>query len=358
MAKKKLQGKSKPKAQRKTIVKTYVPKRTAHPCSALLARSFIRPFDPLIRGKVCWPAFPQQDTWKMAAVANVIVSTNANGIGFVMFDPSVANDKFCICYSNVNTFVGTTFPAFGSGTGYTQTYVGTLPYASNNMVQFNGGTSQGRIVSVGLRFRSLSTKLNEGGMILAVNTPNSTVVGLTLTGSPTISSVRKLPFRTEKSVELGFCPPDADNIFFAPELVSGSSNNMWFPWSQGTVAAPQIGLIFQSSAANQLIDVDFIQHMEFRGPLTSTVSTTTDIVPLEELGAVTAAAASASQTPNSELSPAQDISNTLRSYGGVGRMIDEALAGSRRFPTSGAWAEPHGTMMVDRVSKRAPPRAP
>lgn len=146
-------------------------------CSKLYAQAIGRPF--ATSEGVCIPSGsgPSRPSQKVRSTLRFVASvgSTASNFGFVLISPSLANDNVCVTHSNASYAATTTAFYNQPASEYTQLSL-PLPYRKAELKSGDGFSStasvQGRIVSLGVRWRYVGTELNRGGRTYALTHPD------------------------------------------------------------------------------------------------------------------------------------------------------------------------------------------
>jgi len=139
-----------------------------HPYVGQVLERFLNPHDRA-GPKVGLPTFPNFPSMKARGYVDFTMVTGSAGYGFVSVNPSLANDTVQVNYSSATNYAGTTVNAMNAGAvGTSTTTVSNLPFAT---AQF-GGSMRGRIVAVGLSFKSTTAPLYTQGVVQTLVEPS------------------------------------------------------------------------------------------------------------------------------------------------------------------------------------------
>lgn len=143
-------------------------------CGAKYIMCLKNPFDMFCVG-ACVPRTPARPSQKISYRKRFNVSTGVEGMGFVLLCPTVSNDLPAAYATNSSYTQPTAIKISTDGVGAPGIYNDGLPYSQS---LFNVGPQsvvpqiQGRIISVGLRWRYTGTVLNQGGSLYSFVDPN------------------------------------------------------------------------------------------------------------------------------------------------------------------------------------------
>jgi len=279
-------------------------------CEAIYLKAVLDPFDPSLRGRVCYPSFPSRDSVKYNTTWAGTVTIGTNGLGFLMVDPTYANDVISVWYTG-GSYAGTTSSAFSKSDAGVSNSTMSGPYASALFQSFNsaGSSNEARVVTGGIRTKYTGTELNRGGLnaYLLDQSQDSLVNNTTLGASFGLTYSNKFPTLGDEWQHF-VIPP-----FHEVDLEYNGSTNL-FPWSQnrGTTANPFIGVVFNGTAGNTFW-VELIFHCEVAGASVQLAAATPSHIGNQQLiQSVMSASASAVYRPDSEKTSSIGILSRLR----------------------------------------------
>jgi len=335
-------------------------------CTLKYALALSDPFSPSARG-ACIPigGSPSQKIHSFIRF-DVVIGTTGTAIVYVM--PSLANDMPSIIYTT-STYGGTlpiyttsgTIGASGVNsalnTGLTYGFHNG-PYTANQTIGETAsglGTTNGRIVSVGLRAQYTGTTLNESGLYYCYHDPgHSSLAGISYFqigafGDANVEGISRKPcmltvhgvndselnFSSQASPEAAIAntigatqaqtlyPYSNGDYIFANSYTGAPVNvGAYVPVSLGTVGAPvgvPIAVIGITGVAGQSVHLEYIQHMEFQGLAAASALTSTESDPPGAAMVRTAALA----LPASKLAQPDKSSWDLM-YAGLGALWNAA----------------------------------
>jgi len=242
----------------------------------LIAATF--PFAEEARG-ACVPVFPSRPSKKVADVKSAIISTSATGEGFIVVSPCLAKDRNCLWYTDAS-FVGSeidiqpmlptgVLASFMHGAGHGQDAFkdDSLSLASSYV---------GRMVSVGLRVRCISSVDKIGGlMYMVADSEHNNLNGFSSDDMRNHADCHKVAISNEfDGVSLiANCSNEVDYpIYIAAGSGTDRDRNQIFPFSYGrtieggstaTGAAPIA--IWISGEPGAKYEFEVIQHTELIG---------------------------------------------------------------------------------------------
>lgn len=150
------------------------PRFALSPCAALYANAIANPFS--VEEGVCIPSSSSlmRPSQKVRSHMRFVAAVGKS-IGFAIFSPCLANNKYTVHYTN-SSFAGTNMDfLLGTTGGMNAARMTTLPYTLGEFTDgsvFNGARVQGRIVSYGIRWRYIGTELNKGGRLYCLVHPD------------------------------------------------------------------------------------------------------------------------------------------------------------------------------------------
>lgn len=282
-------------------------------CALKYALACSDPFNVAARG-ACIPSAPAHPSQKVHTFARFTASVGTNNVGFIAWNPAIANDAPCIYYTD-STFTG----AFATGvdiltatstlrTGVVATGLDNLPYSSTQLTSV-AGTDQrgviGKIVAGALRIQYVGTTLNESGLYYCLQEPNhgnlsgyngnsigfyadADVSAITrkpcmlnsfavteneLNWSSTIVNTAQIPSQQATAIIYPFSKGDQ---FFS--TAAGDLAYQYGTDAYGTslYAAPPNGVIAFTGVAGQQLHVEVILHVEYTGNVPGPMETRND----------------------------------------------------------------------------------
>lgn len=274
--------KPKPSPQRSLVARTNA---QLEACEEMYLRALSNPFDPLIRGKVCYPSFPAKQSAKYVATALINVNIGTNGVGWLMVDPTPSNSNNAIYYTDSSysgTLASVLTTTIGSGV-VAATF--NSPTTSSPFIESYAG-HQFRMIAAGMKFRYTGTNLNKGGSVFALNSPQQVSLNGYPLGSLSASAISR-EHRVEDIYQAVVVPPSHE------EDVEWKDIDQIFPWSDGggTAAAPISALGFFGTPGNTFV-VKLIVHYEVAGPGYNQFATLSHIGRAQVVQSITTAAAS------------------------------------------------------------------
>lgn len=314
IANKKARGKSQPKGKRRNKApsnrraqkKTQAPapKFSLSHCATLYANAIANPFSA--EEGVCIPSSTGivRPSQKARSHGRFIAEVGAS-VGFAIFAPSLANDKWNVFYTRTN-FTGTTADfILGTTPGVDASTLASLPYRSTDFTSgtsFTGGRVQGRIVSYGIRWRYIGTELNKGGRVYCLVHPDHdnlygtqfSVMGnfkecITLpvsrswqetcifsqtavetnypAGQYALNNTSASTITQDAMEELQVLYPLSQNQFLSSNYITANSTGL-----TGLVGGAPVAVFFDGVEGNQF-EFEVIQHSEFIGTTTQSMLT-------------------------------------------------------------------------------------
>jgi len=334
---------AKPKAFREPRVSSTV---SLTKCALKYALACSDPFNVAARG-ACIPVAPAHPSQKVHTFARFTAAVGINNVGFIAWNPAIANDAPCIYYTDTD-FTGT----LGTGidilsapstlrTGVNAVELSNLPYSSTQLTSV-AGTDQraviGKIVAGALRIQYVGTTLNESGLYYCLQEPNhgnlsgynansigyyadADVSAITrkpcmlnsfavteneLNWSSTIVNTAQIPSQQATAI---IYPYSKGDQFFS--TAAGDLSLQYGTDSYGTAlfAAPPNGVIAFSGVAGQQLHVEVILHVEYTGNVPGPMETRNDA---DAEGAAIVMAATA-QMPSAKLAAPRASSWSLMS---------------------------------------------
>lgn len=142
-------------------------------------KSYIHPFDPEVRSAHI-PTTPSYPTYKVMGFIRGTGYIGTQGIGFVAFAPTVANDSSCVYYTTAAYAQNMAAPAAsdsgilsGGATIPAIAVMSNLPYTSSQITATTRNAKiEPRIVSAALRLQFTGTELNRSGLVYAYTDPD------------------------------------------------------------------------------------------------------------------------------------------------------------------------------------------
>lgn len=268
-------------------------------CAAKLAAAIADPFSEEARGS-CFPLYPAPDSQKISAFARIEGAIGTQGVGFISFTPSVANDLPSYFVSGSTFALGrnTILTADSTyATGVTPGYHNG-PYSASQLVRNNGdpeSTLSGRIVAVGARLVYTGTTLNQSGTITCLQHPtHGTLTGCTVSQLQGWAQSDIGPF-TRKPCTLVIAPASVHEAAY-PTGFEATNSRLCYPFGADNayhqtyegntvwqnfqvvdtvsvgIAAPIAGIMV-TGVAGSTFHVDLVQHLEYTGSTAASVST-------------------------------------------------------------------------------------
>jgi len=262
------------------------------PCAIKYALAIADPFSPGAK-QSCVPRAPSIPSLKNTAVTRITAFVGTSGVGFVLLNPTLANDLPALWYTQA-TFTGLAVTPLSANntitTGVTTSNL-PLPYNSTSLLS-SGGSYQvyGRIVSSGLRIKYTGTTMNESGAYYCYVTPNhDNVMGYAGSASAAGALLETSVTSIDREPCSIACYGINDNETTYSNTNSGTSQSVLFPFSAinntfnngytynpGYSNGSPIGVIIFTGVAGSSFLVECIQHTEYAGPSAATLTTTTD----------------------------------------------------------------------------------
>jgi len=156
----------KPYKPNQTRAMSLIQKLQVHDCSIMYANVLVDPFGTPDGACIPSELFPLPSQ-KSSTLLRGTFSLGTTGYGFLLFNPTLANDLACVMAST-GTSVGTSSTAFSAFTNPALFTMTGLPYSN---AQFGNGI-QGRIVGYGLRIRYVGALMNTNGTIFMKEDPD------------------------------------------------------------------------------------------------------------------------------------------------------------------------------------------
>lgn len=253
-------------------------------CVLKYATAISDPWSPDAEG-VCIPTFPSRASMKITSFARFTVTIGTNGVGFAMVSPCLANDINAVWYSSA-TYAGTaanapsvTATTIGNGTTPASAITNN-PFTSSQMTagsETSTPSVMGRVVSVGVSVQYTGTKLNEGGLIYGLVTPNH---GSTNSlNVPLLAAYREAYVQTSSSRKHWFSMAGQSNREVQYPDYGGTITNddigAKYPFSNGQQLDPTQGssgappfLVFMTGEVGNTFEVEIVQHSEYVGSAT------------------------------------------------------------------------------------------
>lgn len=262
-------------------------------CASQYQAALSDPFSNLALG-ACLPRFPALRSQKLAILSKFLVSTNAEGNGFLHIIPTLANDSICAHFSTSSWTGDSNSVNISVATAGTETAQVNSPYSSAQLVAEGIGSCRGRILSVGARITPVTSVSNLGGLITMYVDPDhsdvNAISGSNTASRPTASTMRVGP----KGTVVQIAGIREEEFEYTPN--SGSSIDILYPFSSSeyssvdtTVGNAVCKVAFYAGESTQTYWVELIEHCEFIGPLTAGSGTMSHVDP-NGFAAVNAAA--------------------------------------------------------------------
>lgn len=288
-------------------------------CAMRYAMAITTPWSQEALG-ACVPQ-PAGMTYKTYGWVRTSVIMPANGYGFVIASPSLANDMPCL-YASGNGYAGIggeVIPIVGGlpNVGVLEIPCANLPYARTQFIKSSPSQSlvAGRIVSVGLRVRYTGNDINLGGQVYALREPYhaSVQVRTNAGGLPfpatydwwgakiqtritnfnrSWTDIADFAYSREEQDILSWTT--ADNTM---RNAAAAETVLLYPFSNGEndffdnvgvqtrtvngtqVGIPTLGLIF-TGTPGQPVAIEYIIHVEYTGPPTAGATSPSDADPV------------------------------------------------------------------------------
>lgn len=257
-------------------------------CALKYYKAITNPWDPSAEG-CCVPRHPARLSHKVRGYTRVTAVTGTNGVGFVLFTPTLANDSIAYICSNAG-YTGTNVNAQvnTASTGVSTGNMSTLPYTTAAFTggdPYGGNYLSGRIVAAGVSIQYTGTVSNQGGLIYGLVTPDHN--NINNIGSDTVGSYNEAQvFRVDnKRHWLVTSALDDNELNYPDQAVDGVETSVIaqvYPFSNGqklsttdtTTGGAPLGFYWSSSAGNSFV-VEFVTHVEYIGRATSHSQTIT-----------------------------------------------------------------------------------
>lgn len=287
------------KAMNSSVVRSSIGSVKMSTCAAKLAAAIADPFSEEAKG-ACFPLYPAPDSQKIAPFSRVEGAIGTAGVGFIAFNPSVANDVPSFYISGAN-FTGTRNTILSAAsTLSTGVFAGTHngPYGAAQLIRGSGAPESslsGRVVAAGIRVFYTGTTLNQSGTITCLQHPtHGTLTGMTAGQAQSFTQSDVQPF-TRKSCTLSVAPCAVQEAAY-PTGYEASKTRLLYPFGADNVyhttyegdatftstatvdgnvvglAAP-IALIMVTGVAGSTFHIDYTIHLEYTGSTCAAVST-------------------------------------------------------------------------------------
>lgn len=268
-------------------------------CAAKLAAAIADPFSEEARG-ACFPLYPAPDSQKISAFSRIEGAIGTQGVGFISFSPSVANDtpSYYVSGSTFSLARNTILTADSTyATGVTPGYHNG-PYTAAQLVRNSGDPESalsGRVVAVGARLVYTGTTLNQSGTVTCLQHPtHGTLTGTTnaqlqgfaqsdigpftrepctLIMAPAAVHEAAYPTGFEASNSRLLYPFGGDNAFHQTYEGNIVWNNFQTIDTVSVGLAAPIASIMVTGVAGSTFHVDLVLHLEYTGSTAAAVST-------------------------------------------------------------------------------------
>lgn len=247
-------------------------------CVLKYATAISDPWSPEAGG-ACIPTFPSRPSHKVTAFARAQCVVGTAGVGAILVCPALANSSNCMYISN-STWTGTTAAVTNATGGTFAAVTHNAPYTTAQLSPVSEIISApvaGRIVSVGVSVQYTGTKLNEGGLIIGLVSPNhenlntnypSSTLGAFREAYISVSGSKKHWFTIagQSSEEVEY--PDNRGVYTSTDII-----NSIYPLSNGqsldATLSTSVGaaplLIYVNGVAGNSFQVEYIMHAEYIG---------------------------------------------------------------------------------------------
>jgi hypothetical protein len=231
-------------------------------CAEIYAKALVNPwgdFDEL----PCVPCAPADLTYKFRNLMRGQFQAGSAGVGWIQWAPQNPTNNIPSIITTTNLYAGTSF-AYGAGN--TSVPKASLPYSNNNFLTA-GQCLGARLVASGLRVRTTTPVLNQGGSLQACRLPTGQQLSLislnTLAASvETVKTGAQLTTREDGWNYWNYIPQDEEDIDFPDGNVDYSTAGKGFL---------NFGMAYQGPAGTAAtFDWEIIEFWEFSGG-TSTV---------------------------------------------------------------------------------------
>lgn len=217
-------------------------------CSVNYAGALLNPFNG--PSGVCIPSTFSPASGKYKVFSRLTMSTGSNNFGFVLVQPTAANDLAYI-HSSGSTYAGTTLVT--TGTGVTSTTVNS-PFAAADFSTAQA-TVKARLVAAGVRIRFIGTEVDRGGQVIGLVHPDhSSMAGMTLADIRAFSTCYTSKVNREWH-SICYNPIQPDDLQYHADPLFGNVSNAYMAF---VVQAP--------ATAAGTFEVEIAYHFEAIGP--------------------------------------------------------------------------------------------
>jgi hypothetical protein len=250
--------------------------------------SFIRGFDPMVRGVyICkTPARMSQKVFAMSR--GNFVASSTTGRGYVCISPCLVNDSNCIWYTTaantINSTSGIIMPDAAAPTnGVFGDQLVSLPYNRAAIIDTDAGDEvHGRVVSMTVSAYYIGKAVDVGGQFLVYASPTAERLGgITYTETTALAQAELTNVRMNRRVQVPVIPSKAIHWEYADSgsIVGGNTERL-YPYSDGvsetdpssigstTVGAP-LSVIWVSGVNSAPYAYEVVIHNEYVGPRVS-----------------------------------------------------------------------------------------
>lgn len=272
-------------------------------CALKYALAIAEPFHPNARN-ACLPSYPAVPSQKVTGFTRFIMTTGTTGFGFVALCPTLSNNE-PVAFFSTSTYTGSAMQILTSNntyaTGVSDAKIPNLPYTTDDLTSGFVSDSEfvtGRLVSLGLRITYTGTTLNQSGVYYLYSSPNHQNVTRIAdsTGELGALSETEVCGVTRNPCELRCYPVSAEEAAYNNSLSYNNKSQALFPYSNsatdfagfllpsvtGTpsstvyVGSPIAVVLVSGLPANSSFLVEIVEHVEYAGQRTSSVSTNTE----------------------------------------------------------------------------------
>lgn len=278
-------------------------------CEDVYVRALSNPFDPEIRGKVCYPSFPAKNSRKMVGVKTLNITIGTNGVGWLMFDVTPSSTASPVIFYTDGSYAGNTASTMTKtlGSGVTGTHWGTPNQTTEFTESTDGRGNQFRMVAAGMQFRYTGTELTRGGSVFVLTSQQQASLEGFVLGNAADSSLSR-EFPVVNRYQCAVLPPSHEDD------LEWKDGDQIFPWSDGgqTDPKPIAAAIFFGEPGNTFV-VRLIEHYEVSGVNFNYGATVSHVGRPELIQTVTSAAAAAAYAPAQNTSYMAQFGNAIKS---------------------------------------------
>jgi hypothetical protein len=233
------------------MMKFSPPRAPTHPCVLDYGESLLNPFNLLLCP--CVPMYPALASRKFTTFVRGVGSTNTSGVGGITGIPSGVQGVDAPPYAPIgcvtdSSYAGAGLPAVGD-TGTTALY-GNSDYTPAQV----GTGVELRLVSMGVRIRGKTTKLNQGGTVFLLQEPDhNSLAGKTDPQMGAYDECAILDFENHDWLSCSYTPR-----FQADFNYHSNSSGVVDP-------QPFLGVLIKSCAPSQEFRYEIVAHYEAIG---------------------------------------------------------------------------------------------